>query len=636
MPMNKNKPDATKTTPSINDAINNQNNRSSIISSFFSFSEKLASSRCLNWILITLLPVLILLRYPVDRLDYDLWWQMTLGKYYLTHHTLIIDHSIFSWTPTDPTWVYNTCLGSIFIYLAYSLMGGVGLWIFQWLTFLGVFLSFYIFLRMTRRQLDVTAITIIAAIGIACSLSCSYYKPELFSTILFCWTIFIFFCVKMTHRKFLFYLYPFIFALWTNLHGAFILGLGLLSFFFIGELLNRIFFPEESFTTKDLAHLGCAIAMSLAVTLLNPYGINYLLSIYNGITSEAYGINSTYIQAYVRLWPYLKEINISFFRLGQAAWIMTIMMFIISCLFLYELIKKKSCDFALLILNIGLYWASMRATRASYLFPFGFFFSFFYLIYRLKLKNIADRTAILSLFLFIFFFINISYFTFRYNPDNKWFGTGLDSFVPVKEVSFLKKYHPEGTIFNDYVIGGYLLWDLYPDYKVFIDPRLALFCRQVAPDYWAFTGNPVTSEILQRFNKKYPFKIAIIRYRELPLIFDFLKAGDEWRLLYFEQNAAVLIHKSLMSTIPPEIRSIDLGPLRFQNVKNPEVLLNVFTLYVNLDPKAARVIYDIYKKNICDYYKLKTEHLQTMEDDIRQKEYELQFITNRYKLPSSR
>lgn len=633
--MSKSKPDGTKVTQTISNTINTQNNRFSIISSFLNFSEKLASSRFLKWILIMLLPVLILLIYPVDRLDYDLWWQMTLGKYYLTHHTLTIDHSIFSWTPTDPTWVYNTFLGSIIIYLAYSFMGGFGLWVLQWLIFLGIFFSFYTFLHLIDRKIDVISITIIAAIGIACSLSSSYYKPELFSVFLFCCMLFIFFYVKLTRRTFLFYLYPLIFALWANLHGGFILGFGLFACFFTGELLNKISPSEESFTTKELINLGAASALSVAATLFNPYGIHYLLSICNAIISDTYDITSKFIQAYVSLWPYLKEMNISFFKLGQTAWIMTMMMFLIGCLLLYELIKKRTCDFTLLITNIVTYWASMRATRASYLFPFSFFFSFFYLIHRLKLKNIADRATILSLFLFIFFFINISYFTFRYNTDNKWFGAGLDSFAPAKEVSFLKKYRLDGPIFNDYVIGGYLLWDLYPAYKVFIDPRMVPYSKQVAPDYWTFTGTPATGETSQRFNKKYPFKIAIIHYRELPLIFDFLRS-NEWRLLYFEKNAAILIHKSMIPNIPPEISLIDLGPLRFQNVRNPEVLLNVFTLYVNLDPDAGKVIYDIYKKNISDCYKLKTEHLQTMQDDIRQKEYELPFMANGHKSPPSR
>ena len=233
----------------------------------------------------------------------------------------------------------------------------------------------------------------------------------------------------------------------------------------------------------------------------------------------------------------------------------------------------------------------------------------------------SARATILSLIIFLLFFVNISYFTLRYGADNKWFGTGLDNFAPVKEVAFLKKYRLEGPIFNDYLIGGYLLWALYPDYKVFIDPRLGPYSKQVAPDYWEFTGKPSTAEDIRRFTEKYPFKVAIIHYRELPLIFDFLKA--QWRLLYFERNAVILVHKSLLPKIPTEIRLVDLGPARFIDEKNPEVLLNVFSLYVNLNLQASRVIYDIYKKNVSDYYKPKKEHLRVMESDMKQKELAL-------------
>ena len=140
--------------------VNIRNNHPSIMSSFFAFSEKLASFLYLKWAMIALLPVTDSAEISCGQVnDHDLWWQMALGKYYLTHHTLIMDHSIFSWTPTDPAWIYNTCLGSIVIYLFYNLMGGFGLWIFQWLIFLGVFLSFYLFLRLIRQRFDVTSVT---------------------------------------------------------------------------------------------------------------------------------------------------------------------------------------------------------------------------------------------------------------------------------------------------------------------------------------------------------------------------------------------------------------------------------------------------------------------------------------------
>ncbi|MCX5848792.1 MAG: hypothetical protein NTW65_05030 [Deltaproteobacteria bacterium] len=604
--------------------INKESDRPSKLSSLFAFSEKLSSSEYLRWFMIAFLPALILLKYPVDRVDYDLWWHMALGKYYITHHTLIMDHSVFSWTPTDPTWIYNTCLGSIAIYLFYSLMGGFGLWIFQWIVFLGVFLSFYIYLRLIRQRLDVTSITLIAAIGIACSLTCRYYKPELFSALLFSWTVFIFFYVKTTRGKFLFYLYPLVFALWVNMHGAFVVGLVFLTIAFIGEVLNRIIFSKESFTTNELVHFGVACFLSLAATLINPYGIDYLLSTYNGVISEAYaGLQNKYVLAWAGLWPYLKDMSYSFFIGGVTAWIMTLMIVFIFILSVYELIKKRSFDFALLLVSLALYWKGMETVRTSYFFPIAFFFAFLYLlICRLKLKNIFGRATLFSLLIFSLLCFSVSYFNSRYCTDNKWFGAGLDDIAPVKEVEFLKKCKLEGTIFNDYVIGGYLMWALYPEHKVFIDPRSSPYRNQVFPDYMEFTLKHASRESIERFRKKYPFKIAILHYRQMVLICDFLAAGDDWRLLYFEKNAAILIHKTLLPAIKPEIGSVSLSPERFRDVRNPDVLLNVFNFYVRLNPELGRYIYNIYRKNISNYYKLKAQNMQVMQSMLISQERE--------------
>lgn len=619
--MDKRSPNPVKDSHPDNNVMRRQKNRFSLISSFFTLSEKLASSRCLKWILLTLLPVMILLKYPVDRLDYDLWWQMALGKYYLTHHTLVIDHSIFSWTPADSGWIYNTFLGSIIFYLIYSLAGGLGLWVFQWFIFIGIFLSFYVFLRIFKQRLDVTSITLIAAIGITFSVSCNYYKPELFSPLILSWMAVAFYYIRKTRRTKLFYIYPFVFALWVNLHGAFILGFCFLASISIGELLNRIFFPRESFADNELIHLWTASFLSFLATFLNPYGINYLLNICNAMLSETYAVTSKNIQAYVSFWPYLKDLTnidpISFFKMGQIALIMVLMLFSLLGLFIYDLLKNKSCDFSSLVLTVATFLGSMEAVRAVYMFPLVFFLSFFYLLQRLKLTNISARATILSLLVFLLLFFNLSYFTFRYGADNKWFGAGLESFAPEQEVAFLKKYRLEGPIFNDYLIGGYLMWALYPDYKVFIDPRLAPYSREVAPDYWKLVSKPATPEDIRLFTKKYPFKTAIIHYRELPLIFDFLKAG--WRLVYFEKNAVVLVDESVVPRIPREVQFVDLGPMRFKDVKNPEVLLNVFSIYVNLNPQASSVIYDIYQRNVSNCYKLKAEHLRVMREDMRQK-----------------
>jgi hypothetical protein len=602
------------------------NHLSKICSSVFTFSERLSSSENLRLLIIVFLPILIIFRFPVDRVDYDLWWHMALGKYYITHHTLTIDHSIFSWTPTDSTWIYNTCLGSIAIYLFYNFMGGFGLWVLQSSVFLGVFLSFYLFLRLVRQRLDLSSVTIIAAIGIACSMACRYYKPELFSALLFSWMVYIFFYVKINRSKFIFYLYPLMLVLWVNLHGAFVVGLIFLAMAFTGEILNRIFFSKESFTTEELVHFGIVCVLSLVATLLNPYGVDYLLSTYNGVTSEINAtMNNKFVLAYVSLWQYLKAGGPSFLSVGITAWIMTIFFLSIVVLSFYELFKKKSCDFTVLIISSAFYWKGMETSRTSYFFPIAAFFILFYLlIHRLKLKNFSSKTAIFSLIIFVFFFISVSFFNIRYGTDSRWFGQGLDNYAPVKEVAFLKKYKLEGPIFNDYVIGGYLLWALYPDYKVFIDPRCSPYIKQVFPDYMEFTSKHLTKEDIRLFREKYPFKVAILHYRQMALIFDLLKAeGDEWRLLYFEKNAAILIHKSLMPIIKTEAGNVNLNPIRFDQVSNPDILFNVFNFYVRLNPKAGRYIYHVFEKNVSDYYKLKPDILKVMDSDIKLKEEEI-------------
>lgn len=631
--MNKKGKDENSNNAPVSTSINTVSNSSSKIYSFFIFSEKLSSLKYLRWLILALLPVLILLRYPVDDGNVDLWWQMAHGKYYLTHHSLRIDLSVFSWTPTDPTWIYNTCLGSIVIYLFYNFMGGFGLWFMQWLIFLGVFLSFYLFLRLMNQRLDINSVTVIAAIGFACSPACRFYKPELFSLLLFCWSVFIFFCFKITRKKLLFYFYPLIFIFWVNLHGAFLVGIVFLVLTFIGEILNKIFFPRESFTSEELIHFGVANILSVAATLVNPYGVNYLWSLYPTIMSSINtSLDDKLIMAYKSIWQFLIDFNVYFFSVVFTVWIMTLMILSVLILSTYELIKKKSCDFTFLIVSFFLYWKGMETNRASYFFPVCFFFTFFYLlIHRLKQKNILGKATIFSLLVFTYFFISISYINIRYNVDSKWFGTGLENSVPVKEVAFLKKYRPDGLIFNDYDIGGYLLWALYPDYKVFIDPRGGLYGNQFWGDYMKFTSNPLIGEDINLFTKKYPFKIAIISHQ--PLILSLLKEGDEWRLLYFEKNAAILIHKSLFPDIiakmskeindPKILLNILNSPSRFQDTRNPKTLLNVFNYYVRLNPEAGRYIYDLFKKNVSDYFKLKTQYLKTMEFEIRQREQEL-------------
>jgi hypothetical protein len=50
---------------------------------------------------------------------------------------------------------------------------------------------------------------------------------------------------------------------------------------------------------------------------------------------------------------------------------------------------------------------------------------------------------------------------------------GVASTLPAGAVAFLRREGRRGTLWNEYVWGGYLIWHLYPDLRVSIDGRMA-------------------------------------------------------------------------------------------------------------------------------------------------------------------
>ena len=89
--------------------------------------------------------------------------------------------------------------------------------------------------------------------------------------------------------------------------------------------------------------------------------------------------------------------------------------------------------------------------------------------------------------------------------------------VPEKEVAFIKGHKLPGPFFNDYLTGGYMIWNLYPEYKVFIDPRYGPYVNGVVGD-WFELKSKLTPEELDRLTTKYGFKAALINLKEQKII----------------------------------------------------------------------------------------------------------------------
>jgi hypothetical protein len=153
-----------------------------------------------------------------------------------------------------------------------------------------------------------------------------------------------------------------------------------------------------------------------------------------------------------------------------------------------------------------------------------------------------------------------------------YFGTNLEETIPVKEVEMIKKWKLPPPLFNDYLSGGYMIWAMYPEYKVFIDSRGKPYdTKHLWEDYTELMENP-TKENIRKMNSKYPFRVALINLMYTDTILGILdNAGDEWCLLFLDKNAAVFVHKSILPGLSEDLlRSINMDPLKFRDVKSPE------------------------------------------------------------------
>jgi hypothetical protein len=584
------------------------------------------NGKIVKWILLLLLPILTCVYYyDMTSWDYDVWWHMALGKYYLQNHTMRVDHAIFSWTQAASDWNYNTWLGSTIFYLAHSVAGNFGFWLVRSFVLIGLFSLFYAYVKAVKISFNAPIIVLTFLIGIQLNCIAMIFRPELFSLLLFGAYLFIYFYSKSFNKN-IFWLFPLLMIFWVNLHGGFILGLFIISLIVVCESTDYFLLKKTPLSKNLLISLWIAVALSYLATLVNPYGWDYHRTILETMMNTTYSEYSKRVMHYISLWQFLPFKNFLAYNYKgfNTAWIMIIIMILLIFTCIYTYAKKRILDITIITLNLVFFIWGMNVLRVSIIFPLTAFFSFIYLLFRIGEEwhsRVRRMLAPLALVLFIVFSIQILITTIFYRNTFSWFGTGIDQTVPIEECAFIKKWKIPGPFFNDYLTGGYLIWALSPDYKVFIDSRFGPYWKQVLPDYYKLMNSQLTQEKLRSFNEQYPFKFMVINLTETEKIMNFLMAGQgDWRLLYFGNNAAILIHKSLIPQFGEISKTIDLSPYRYKNLQDPFLLYRLFIFYLNLEPQAAEVMLNIYKQNVSDLFPQKEQDLEEMRNNLKQAE----------------
>ena len=108
---------------------------------------------------------------------------------------------------------------------------------------------------------------------------------------------------------------------------------------------------------------------------------------------------------------------------------------------------------------------------------------------------------------------------------------------PVRAVDWLSVHPQSGNVFNEFTWGGYILFRLWPEQRVFIDGQTDFYGVELVKDYLTLLNARTGWETLL---EKYRIDWALLP-RDAPLV-GMLEQNPQWKVLY-EDGVSTLIRR---------------------------------------------------------------------------------------------
>lgn len=494
-----------------------------------------------------LLPILILIFYgsflahKVSLLTADLGRHIKNGE--MIFETLkVLDTNLYSYSyPEFGTINHHWATGLIF-YLLW-IVGGISLvQIFYIVLSLSVAGILYI---LVRKKIGIGLGSLCVLLAIFLFSNRTEIRPEVFTYLfiaVFLYALYLFrdkfeiayFQGKSLELKYykILFLLPILEIAWVNFHIYHILGPIIIGTFLVESLIRR---RESSVTILSI------LILTIFSELISPFGIYGLLEVL--AIKGQFGYSVSEMQSV----KYLFEVTGGYF---QPTIFFTILI-ITGLSFLIPIVLKKwkEIDLTLVIFFIGFSYTPWIALRN--ISVFGIFaciitaynLNFLYEKCSMYSKNIIDWCALTIVALLVVFTFstdlmrNFSYWNVR--------GIGLEQDDSMA-ANFIKNENISGPIFNDYDIGGYLIYHLYPERKVFVDNRPEAYPKNYF--YSIYIPMQVYDSVWQFELSKYKFNSIIFSSRDRTIwAKNFIKKrlnDSSWATVYFDEQVIIFLRRN--------------------------------------------------------------------------------------------
>ena len=404
--------------------------------------------------------------YRPDMNDPDIWWHMRNAQYLFQHHAFP-RQDMYSFTVAGHPWINHEWLSEVPYYLAYRLLGLVGV---KSLSFLILSTIFLLVLYLSYQE----------SRNFKASVTVCYYATFLATvsfgprTILFGY---VYLCILLIIMQRLrlrgdapLWLLPLLFCLWANTHGSW--SIGLIVFFLLGisGLVGGSWGRVDAvrWTPAQLKKLVVAGIASVAALFVNPFG--WRLVYYPFDLAFKQKLNITHVQEWV---------SVDFHDLRGRMVLVLIVGLLAGALFRnrrWNLGEFLILLFALysgltyirFLVLLGIITAPVLARILDFFPPYA----------------PQDETPRVNMVVLAIMIGAMAFFWPREAKIKK----SIEETYPSGVLPYLKAHPPQGNVLNFYLWGGYLGWH-DPDLKDFIDSRVDVFEYEgVLKDYLDLLG----------------------------------------------------------------------------------------------------------------------------------------------------
>lgn len=472
----------------------------------------------------------------IDLTTADLGRHITNGRILVqgsTEEKLAVLHTNFySYTLPNETFVNHHWLSGVVFYAVNQLWGFGGLSVVYIL--LGV-LTLALFFFAAARAGNFWLAVFFSVLLLPLVASRAEVRPEMF-TYFFSGVFYVILSQWRTGRlkhKWLIPL-PFLMLLWVNLHIGFVFGFLLLGAFGLEQLFRMLLGKANGFMPLLVFGLLCAL-----LALVNPFGYKALLYPLDIFKNYGYLIVENQSIRFLENLGFGSGRHFVLFKSAAAACAGAFV------LWLAVFWRRVNWPDVILVAASG----TMAYLGIRHFPSFAFFALPFLAASAAQLlvwtrKHVAYRIMAAAMGLLASAALLLPQWQALAERGNK-FGIGLEPGASASAEFFLKN-QIKGPVFNDYDIGGYLIYYLYPDEKVFVDNRPEAYTEDFFKNiYEAAQQDP---GVWEKLDSQYHFNAIFFSHRDYtPWAQQFLisRIQDEnWVPVFADAYNIIFIRKS--------------------------------------------------------------------------------------------